>query len=246
MDRSISKKITLISLLSLLVSAGIFAQTPSIVQHIRFPIWAEVDAYPGLELPSSKDASAQDNEENSQENKNTEYDYAISRIKEIVPFLMNGMVYGWEFRYTPSDKSRGVEEYLEVELIQNLEKETNPIVYSSPWIEDNKFNCWVDYTRTEFQIRNYYLWSQIKNPGIQGRGKGSLELGFDGIKAAAEEALINAIRSYYRNTIKNKPKEIQGKVLIRKIPTIGITSGQYVINLDFFLECGKIKQYSQF
>ena len=214
-----------------------FSQTPSIVQHIRFPVWAEVDAYPGLELLN-------DNQNLGEEK--TQYDYAIGRIKEIVPFLLNGMVYGWEFVYTPSDKTRGVKEYLEVREIQNLENETNPIQYSSVWIEDNKFNCWVDYTRTDFQVQNYNLWASIKNPTVQGRGKGSLEQGFDGIKHAAEEALKNAIESYYKKVIKNKPKEIRGKVLIRKLPTIGISSGQYVINLDFFLECGKIKEYSQF
>lgn len=235
MEKRVSKQIIISFLFLLVCEIASYGQTPSIVEHIRFPVWAEVDAYPGLELPE------QETDEEA-----TEYSYAIGRIKEIVPFLLNGMVYGWEFSYTPSDKSRGVEEYLEVRVIQNLEKETNPIQYSSPWIADNKFNCWVDYTRTEFQIRNYNLWASIKNPAIQGRGKGSLELGFDGIKAAAEEALKEAVRTYYRNIIKNKPKEIQGKVLIRKLPTIGISSGQYVVNLDFFLECGKIKQYSQF
>lgn len=236
MERIVSKQIVFSFLFMLIIEFRGFSQTPSIVQHVRFPVWAEVDAYPGLEIPA---------DENQTEEK-TQYDYAIGRIREIVPFLLNGMVYGWEFVYTPSDKTRGVEEYLEVRVIQNLENETNPIQYSSPWIADNKFNCWVDYTRTEFQVQNYYLWSSIQNPSIQGRGKGSLEMGFDGIKKAAEEALKNAILSYYKNTIKNKPKEIQGKVLIRKIPTIGISSGQYIINLDFFLECGKIKEYSQF
>lgn len=235
MERSFSKKIVFLLLVTFAMNA--FSQTPSIVQHIRFPVWAEVDAYPGLELPIEN--------QNLGEEK-TQYDYAIGRIKEIVPFLLNGMVYGWEFVYTPSDKTRGVKEYLEVREIQNLENETNPIQYSSVWIEDNKFNCWVDYTRTDFQVQNYNLWASIKNPTVQGRGKGSLEQGFDGIKHAAKEALKNAIESYYKKVIKNKPKEIRGKVLIRKLPTIGISSGQYVINLDFFLECGKIKEYSQF
>ncbi|MCQ2583608.1 MAG: hypothetical protein MJ160_06850 [Treponema sp.] len=230
MERKFSRLKKLILPVLLLVNASLFAQVPSVIERIRFPVWAEVDAYPGLE--------------------SGEYDsdepYPVSRIKEIVPFLLNGMVYGWDFVYVPSDKARGVEEYFEITEIQNLESENGKISYSSPWIQDNKFNCWVDYTRTDFQIQNYYLWSSIKNPVIQGRGYGSLEDGFDGIKKAAENALKNAVREHYRTKIKNKPKEITGSVLIRKVPTLGIDAGQYVIVLDFFLEYGKIKEYTLF
>ena len=77
------------ALVSLILAAAgltgfLFAQTPSIVEHIRFSIWAQTDAYPGTE------AAAQDAEAG-------EFDYPIARIKEIVPFLMEGLVYGWNF-----------------------------------------------------------------------------------------------------------------------------------------------------
>ena len=258
----------------------LFAQTPSIIEHIRFSIWAQTDAYPGTE-EAVQDADA------------GEFDYPIARIKEIVPFLMEGLVYGWNFVYTPSDKARGVEEYLEVTPVRGTSENTRPstssgtadisgsadisgtadisesagssksdgvpepvegpqkqpafdIKYSSVWIENNRFNCWVDYTRTAHEIQTYNLWASIQNPTIQGRGFGDLSLGFEGIKQAAEDALKNAVRDYYRNTIKNKPKEITGRVLLRKTPMIGINAGRYVIKLDFFLECGTILEYKQF
>ena len=244
MERRLSKVKFLISLLIFCAVFGahsgvqsIYAQTPSIIEHIRFAIWAETDAYPGTQA-AADDASA------------GEYDYPIAQIKEIVPFLMEGLVYGWNFVYTPSDKTRAVEEYMEVTPVRETKSKAGPstfdITYSSVWIENNRFNCWVDYTRTVHEIQTYNLWASIQNPTIQGRGYGDLEAGFDGIKQAAQEALKNAIRDYYRNTIKNKPKEITGRVLLRKTPLIGIDSGRYVINLDFFLECGTILEYSQF
>lgn len=259
----------IVSLFVLLICFTVVAGTPSLVRHIRFPIWAEVDAYPGLELKQEtaekKDvpADGKDDAKGVKDHKNTDdtdvadddgasddenkpYSYAVGRIKEISPFLVRGMVYGWEFTYVPSDKARRVSEFLEIKEIQTLEKSSNQIVYSSPWIEDNKFCCWVDYERTDHQVQTYNLWSSINNPVIQGRGYGPLEKGFDGIKEASEDALKNAVRNFYRKKIKNKPKEITGKVLIRKVPTLGIDQGRYVIILDFFLEYGKIKEYSQF
>ena len=246
------------AILSLIFVLGFsaYAQTPSIIEHIRFAIWADVDAYPGTE-EAAADAKA------------GEFDYPIARIKEVVPFLMEGLVYGWNFVYTPSDKARAVEEYMEITPVRSpstpstssgttgttetTEKTGVPepvegfdIKYSSVWIENNRFNCWVDYTRTPYEVQTYNLWASIQNPTIQGRGFGDLSLGFEGIKQAAQDAVKNAIRDYYRNTIKNKPKEISGRVLLRKTPMIGIDRGRYVIKLDFFLECGTILEYKQF
>ena len=88
------------------------------------------------------------------------------------------------------------------------------------------------------------MWASIQNPVISGIGYAPVENGFDAIEEAARESLKNAIRNYYRKVIKNKPKEINGKVLIRSFPTMGIDAGRYVINLDFFLECGRIIEYT--
>ena len=101
MERRLSKIKLIFALFVIFGAKLLFAQTPSIIEHIRFSIWAERDAYPGTEA-AKEDAQA------------GEFDYPIARIKEIVPFLMEGLVYGWNFSYTPSDKTRGVEEYMEV------------------------------------------------------------------------------------------------------------------------------------
>lgn len=213
-----------------LLAMQIFAQTPSVVRHIRIPLWAELDAYPELEEAGDPDAQ--------------QYDYPVKSIRQVAPFLVGGMVYGWNFSYTPSDKARGVEEYLEITEIVPSDYLKGGITYVSPWIQNNRLNCWCEYTRNESQIQNYNLWNSIKNPVVHGRGYGELSKGFDGLKDAAYDSMKNAVREHYRAVIKNKPKEITGSVLIRDLPTIGIDAGRYVINLDFFLEYGKIIEYS--
>ena len=218
------------SFLGALSPLQLAAQTPSVVRNIRLPLWAELDAYPGLELSGGEDEG--------------QFDFPVSQMRKIAPFIINGMVYGWNFVYVPYDKARGVEEYLEITEIVTADVIRGGITYASPWISDNNLNCWAEYTRTDSQVQSYNLWASIQNPVIAGIGYGSVEKGFEGIEEAARESLKAAIRNYYRKTIKNKPKEITGSVLIRKFPTLGIDSGRYVINLDFFLECGKIIEYS--
>lgn len=218
----------------LLIGTQAWAQTPSVIQNIRIPLWAELDAYPAIVNAGDEEGDKGDE---------GQFDYPIKSLKEIAPFIIEGMVYGWEFYYTPSDKQRNVEEILEVTEIVSSDLLKSGIEYSSPWVTESRLNCWCSYRRNESQVQNYYLWSSIQNPIVQGRGYGSVTLGFEGLREAANDALKNAIRTYYRNLIKNKPKAITGKVLIRDLPQIGIDSGRYVINLDFFLECGKIVKY---
>ncbi|BDC92352.1 hypothetical protein [Treponema bryantii] len=228
--QNVNKGFLAVFVLCLLCTSRLFAQTPSVVRNIRLPLWAELDAYPGLELSSDKDED--------------QFDFPISQMRKMAPFIVNGMVYGWNFVYVPYDKARGVEEYLEITEIVPSDVIRDGITYASPWISNNNLNCWVEYTRTDSQVQSYNLWASIQNPVIAGIGYGSVEKGFEGIEEAARESLKAAIRNHYRKTIKNKPKEITGSVLIRKFPTLGIDSGRYVINLDFFLECGKIIEYS--
>lgn len=206
-----------------------FSQTPSLIQHIRFALWADVDAYPGLTDARTISGAV--------------YDYPIAQIKQIAPFLVSGMVYGWEFSYTPSDRARQIEEYFELTPVQEDESYLQAIRYSEPWLSENQFNCWVEFMRTPDMVRTYNRWAAINHPTVRGRGSASVAHGFDGIKQATENAVKDAVRTYFRGRIKNKPKEITGRVLIRKQPDIGIRAGNYVIQLDFFLETDKIISY---
>lgn len=218
----------IVALLSLYT--GTFAQTPSQIRNIRIPLWAELDAYPEYAAEVNNDSES-------------EYSYPIKSLREVSSYLIEGMVYGWDFVYTPSDVARGVEEYFEITPVQKMDPQREQIKYVSPWIEDNKLNCWCEFKRTDYHVQSYNLWSSIKNPTIKGRGKGALSEGFAGVQEAAKNAVKDAIRNHYRSLIKNKPKEITGRILIRNTPTLGIDAGQYIIILDFFLEYGKIIEY---
>lgn len=211
--------------------ANCFAQLPSFTEKIRIPLWAEIDAYPGLEEAAKLE----------------DYEYPVQEIKKIAPFIISGMVYGWKFVYVPYDKARGIEEYFEVTEI-NAEAFTsnynpNKIIYSSPWVDDTLLHCWCEYYRTNAEVQNYKAWSSITHPVIRARGYGSIKDGFGGIRAAAEDSLKAAVREYYRGITKNKPRQISGSVLIKNEPILGIDAGRYAINLDFFLECDTIKGY---
>lgn len=217
-----------------LLCYGASAQETDFSQKIRISLWAELDAYP--------------ESEEAQDLNSGQFDFPINRLKTTALFLLNGMVYGWNFTYTPSDKLRNVKEYFKLEEIGTISAQDakSGLVYSKPWIEDNKLNVWVEFMRTPQMMWNYNMWRRIKHQKIKGYGKGKISAGFEGITDAANDAVKNAVRTYYRTVIKNKPKEIKGRVIICRSPLLGISSGHYTLELDFFLETDKITIYTQF
>lgn len=172
------------------------------------------------------------------------FSYAIARAKEIGPFLMGGMIDGWTFDYVPYDKTRQVKEIFEFEPIKEFNSEINTIIYNDPIPRDDRLVCWATCKRTKMQQLSYERWTSITRQKIHGTGKASVEKGFEGIEEACSLAIKEAVRSYWRSQIKNKPKEISGKVLLTGSPRIYICSGQYVVDLDFFLETDRIILYS--
>ncbi|MBR4387427.1 MAG: hypothetical protein IKP51_13005 [Treponema sp.] len=174
--------------------------------------------------------------------------YSISRARQITPFLMQGMLEGWTFDYVPYDKTRQVKEIFEMGQVKPYDKLLNPITYRDPvpLEQEGKLLCWATCDRTPMQQLAYERWASIVHPKIQGRGRGRVEDGFEGIQNAVEEAVKEAVREYWRGQTKNKPKEIMGTVLLIQDPRIYISEGQYVVDLDFFLQTDRIILYSNY
>ena len=206
------------------------AQDVSQERQVRFSLWASTEIYPGVEEPQ-KDSLA----------------LPVKKIKQVSPFILSGMVYGWKFEYVPYDKVRGVQEFFEFSPIRELnEAELASINYAKPWIENSILNCWVEFRRSDTQIHIFKGWESVLHPRIQGEGYAPLSEGFDGIQKACGEALKLAVRNYERKWIKTKPKEISGTVLIKEPPKIGVDAGRYKITLDFFMQTDRIIEYKTF
>lgn len=209
-----------------------FAQDVSLENSVRFYMWASTEIYPGIEKPMAKDDITS---------------VAVKKIRQTAPFILEGMVYGWNFGYTPYDKARKVQEIFDFSPIQAFTaEETASIRYEKSWIKDQRLNVWVEFDRSDSQKLRYNSWKSIKHPNIKGIGYAPLSEGFEGIQKACAEALKQAVREYERKHIKNKPKEVLGKALLSHPPLIGVNAGRYMVTLDFFMESDKIVEYKTF
>lgn len=239
--------VTFVSYFSAFIS---FAQVQEQSEQLRILIWADLDAVPGNfdEDTESKNSAESKNETGNQDDLHKIFGYSIERSKQIAPFLMNGMINGWKFEYTPYDKRRGVKEYWSFDEIKPFDMKLNPIEFHDPEPiqEEGKLFSRIYCNRTKQQQLEYKRWMSIVHPHIKGIGSADIEKGFDGIREACSNALKDAVREYWRIMEKNKPKEISGTVLLIRDPRIYVRNGQYVVDLDFFLETDRIIKYTQF
>ena len=247
------RRIPLIAVAALLVATALGMQASA--QHvyqdaqIRFSLWASREAYPGYFDGDADEETQQKNAAAAQRAADTGREYAVpvARIKELAPYILNGMVYGWRFDYTPSDIARGVAEYFEQTPVRALsDAQLAKIHYAQPWVQDDRLLCWIEYERTSEMQQLYKSWQDVSHPRIRGTGYARLSEGFAGIEKACEEALKSAVREYERTIIKTKPKEITGAVLLASPPLIGIDAGRYKVTLDFFMETDRIIMYRTF
>ncbi len=237
------KKVLILFLLSC-IFLNLYGQKSSQENMIRIALWAERDAYPGV---FDEAENKKTEESNIKEEDFNEFSVAIKKIKEITPFILTGMIYGWNVEYVPYDKARNVQEYFSFTPIQTLSKEeTLAIRYKKPWVDESRLWCWIEYDRTEFQKKLYESWKSIKTPKVRGEGFANLSEGFYGIEEAFSQAMKNTVREYWRKRIKNKPREISGRLYLCEPPLIGIDSGRYKVTLDFFMETDRIIEYKMF
>lgn len=90
----------------LLLRHSAAAQVPSQTDKVRIAVWALRDAYPALQTKEGQEAETAADA--------GEWDYPRAEIRRVAKFMVGGMVRGWSFDYTPSDKRRQVKEYFEI------------------------------------------------------------------------------------------------------------------------------------
>ena len=199
---------------------------------IDLDIWTEVtDTIPAL-----------NKNDNSYLNKSEIY----RRTLEDAVWIISGMIYGFNVKYTPLDLSRKVDESLEVIPIASIVWGDKNLEVVDTWFRNEKLSMQVRYFLDDSQVTRLKLWESNIFPDAEGIGVVSAFSGhqnrIESIKAGIKEAL----RNYLRIRSTNKPREISCRVLLSVPPYTTLDAGGYKSKVKITIKFTEITPYSYY
>jgi hypothetical protein len=170
----------------------------------------------------------------------------LEKLDETARFIMGGMVYGWKFSYTPSDRTRGVAEEFSLEPVLKIPSGDPRLDLSEIRAAYPRLACQAEYRLDASLARWTARWSSVLFRSSKGRGTGERTAEAAGILAAYTNAVRQAVREDARKLEKNKPKEIRGEVLLREDPRLFADQGLFVAEVRVLIDLKEIIPYSAF
>ena len=171
---------------------------------------------------------------------------ARQALIEVSKTIMEGMVYGWKFSYTPFDNLRAVEEEFELEPLQSILSNDKRLSVTELRPQYPYLYCWAEYRVTGAVGLHRTEWIRINYITAKGSGSAERKLEIDGIRQAYRDAALAAVRGYLRKNIKNKPKSVSGEMLIKDNPRLSVSGGKFTAQLTVYLYIKEVIPYQTF
>jgi hypothetical protein len=153
------------------------------------------------------------------------------RILEEAAWVYSGLVWGFEFEYTPYDKTRGLAERFALKPLGSISPAQLRLVAlpvaASGAGEIERYRYYVEYPLTSELSALVEGHSADPWKGSQGTGTADMNKGIKGRHAAYEDSLRLSVRSLLQGLEPNKPREVHGRVAFERLPSLALVDGFY-------------------
>lgn len=168
---------------------------------------------------------------------------AIERLLDEAVFVLSGMVYGFRFNYVPAAPSRGVEEVFDLEPYATIVRGDPRLEVFQTWVEADRLYARITYELDAEQEGWYRGWASAANPRSRGAGTAPFIRGPVVKPEATRDAIRVAIRNHARTLELNRPRLIDGAVLIADAPRVIVREGSYEATVRVVLQIDTIERY---
>ncbi|MBN2653087.1 MAG: hypothetical protein JXR63_11970 [Spirochaetales bacterium] len=155
-------------------------------------------------------------------------------------YFFSGMIYGYNFRYIPFDKVRGIAEEFEYSQIANITDQSRAKIVQQEFDQD-RLTAIVIFTMDLDELQKYSAWSHYSNEDSAGTGEFSMFENDDTVLKAFGNSCRDAIRTLLREKLKNKPGEVFGKFSLKEVPRFHIDSGHYICQVKIMLKVDRVE-----
>ncbi len=163
---------------------------------------------------------------------------------EDAQWILSGMLYGFKVRYVPLDKDRHVRESLSVVPVVQIPFGDSALRVFKTWSKDGRFYVQIRYTVHDYQQPRLRAWDSNIFPEAGGSGTVSLFNGRSGRLDSIKEGIKDALRNYLRAKVRNKPREIDARVILEDPPYLTVQAGGYTAKVRIKFSIDKIIPYA--
>lgn len=171
---------------------------------------------------------------------------AVRDLLEQARYTVSGMIYGFRFRYVPSDTARAVAEEFELDAVAEIPWGDPALFVRETRESGDLLFATVRYELKEFQERRVTAWLSSRFRVSGGAGSAPIIGGNDARRVAVEQALRNAVRESARSITRDKPSEVRGRLVLAEPPRVYLQSGQYHATVRTRIEIQEITPYRSF
>ncbi len=171
------------------------------------------------------------------------------KIRELLDeavFVYSGMIYGFSFSYTPGDLKRGVGDSFEISPAAEIVRGDAALTVKNTRRQGEKTFVRIEYRCGESHRNWIQFWDSSAFPLVGSSGEASYLSGFEGKKEAVENSVREAVRSYMRNRVYNKPRSITGSFSFAEPPVITYLAGGYTASVRIRLDISEVESYTVF
>ncbi|MCL1818349.1 MAG: hypothetical protein FWG35_05405 [Spirochaetaceae bacterium] len=154
-------------------------------------------------------------------------DTALERILEEARYVFSGMIFGFTFSYTPSDRSRNIPEEFSLEPAFQIPLGDPALFVHQTRREGSRVYARLRYSLREFQETWYTGTLSNMMGSCAGLGEAPIFAGYQEKITAVRNSVKNAVREYARGRIDNKPRRITGVAFLNAAPRLEIVSGAF-------------------
>ncbi len=171
---------------------------------------------------------------------------AARLMLEEARIFFSAMIYGYSFAYTPSDKSRRVAEAFTLTPLAEIAWGDPNLTVLHTRRKGSLLYGKIAYELQDYQQDRRRAWSSNTLPSAAGRGEETMLNGKGAKITSFESSIKQAIRDYVRKRVYNKPKSINGEVLLWDGPQTIVKSGVYSTASRIKLFLGSLQPYAVF
>ena len=168
---------------------------------------------------------------------------AASRLAEEAAWVFAGQVWGFEFEWTPLDRTRHIEESFSMKPSGSIPKGDPRLAPEDSRVEGQRLLAYVSYDPTSSEAGLIASYARSPWKSAQGTGMGDYLRGYQGRRLAYEDAARAAIRDLLRGLEPNKPRRVKGRIVFASTPRIAVADGTYKVEARFRIEVTEVLEY---